>query len=120
MRFYLFLLVFILCISQGFTQKKTAIHVIFESNKEIVLNNGSHFRIIKDTPFYAVMDTSIALKQMIHEQQYRLNRVLLLENKEGGQQLLIEWIDGKQLYYQLKNKPIAQKGNDSISGEGYD
>lgn len=98
--FFLFYSLFSISI---FCQSTGSINVIYESNDEIVMNTGKKYLIIKDTPYYAVADTTIRLQQKINGQIFRLNRVLELENGEEKKQL-IELIKQNKLVYKYREK----------------
>ena len=77
--------------------------IIFESKKSIILNNGSEYKLVKETPLEsAVLDFTIPITHVEAEKTLVLNRVLLIK-KEEQEQELIEWITGPMKFYKLRN-----------------
>ncbi|MGY3794770.1 hypothetical protein [uncultured Aquimarina sp.] len=86
----------------GYGQVLSKTNIIFESNKTVVLNNGKEYKILKETPLYAISDTSIPLKHTVKEKTLILNRVLLIQEKDEPKEL-IEYIKGKMFFYELRD-----------------
>lgn len=76
-------------------------NIIYESKKTVVLNNGKEYQIIKETPLYAVSDTTIPLRYKIKDKILILNRVILVKKADTSKEL-IEWTKGKMLFYELR------------------
>ncbi|MDH7446539.1 hypothetical protein [Aquimarina sp. 2201CG14-23] len=85
--------------SYGQVLSKT--NIIFESKDSIVMNDGKKYKIIKETPLYAVADTTIKLRYSFKDKTLILNRVLLIKEKDKPKQL-IEWVKGKMIYYEYR------------------
>ncbi|MBW1298155.1 hypothetical protein [Aquimarina litoralis] len=96
------LLVFLALGISGYGQVLSKTNIIFESNKTIVMNNGKEYKILKETPLYAISDTTIPLRHKVKENTLILNRVLLIKEKDE-QKELIEWIKGKMIFYELRS-----------------
>lgn len=85
----------------GYGQVLSKTNIIFESNKSVVLNNGKEYKILKETPLYAISDTIIPLRYKVKETILILNRILLIKEKDEPKEL-IEYIKGKKFYYELR------------------
>ncbi|WP_378174484.1 hypothetical protein [Aquimarina sp. SS2-1] len=100
MKTILFSFFLILTIS-GYGQVLSKTSIIYESKKSVVMNNGKEYKILKETPLYAVTDTTIPLKYTFKDKTLILNRVLLVA-EENKQKQLIEWVKGKMTFYELR------------------
>ncbi|WP_298539671.1 hypothetical protein [uncultured Aquimarina sp.] len=100
MKSILFSFFLILAIS-GYGQALSKTNIIFESKKAVVMNDGKEYKILKETPLYAVTDTSIPLRYNFEDKTLILNRVLLVKENEEKKEL-IEWIKGKMTFYELR------------------
>jgi len=100
MRIFIFYSIFLPVIIYGQVLSETSI--IFESKKSIILNNGSEYTLIKETPLESVMDLTIPIMHLEEERTLVLNRVLLIK-KEEQEQELIEWITRIIKFYKLRN-----------------
>ncbi|MHA7057292.1 hypothetical protein ACWGOQ_0008750 [Aquimarina sp. M1] len=100
MKSILFSFLFIISVS-GYAQSLSKTSIIYESKKSVVMNNGKEYRILKETPLYAVTDTTIPLRYTFKDKTLILNRVLLVTEKDQ-QKELIEWVKGKMTFYKLR------------------
>lgn len=97
----IFYIIFLPIIMHGQVVSET--NIIFESKKSIILNNGSEYELIKETPLEAIMDVTIPITHSIEEKTFVLNRVLLIKNEEDEKKELIEWITGTSKFYKLRD-----------------
>ncbi|WP_299253339.1 hypothetical protein [uncultured Aquimarina sp.] len=91
----------------GYGQALSKTKIIFESKKVVVMNNGKEYKILKETPLYAVTDTSIPLRYIIKNKTLILNRVLLVKEADEKKEL-IEWIKGKMTFYELRESKDSE------------
>ncbi|WP_299180569.1 hypothetical protein [uncultured Aquimarina sp.] len=100
MKSILFSFFLVIAIS-GYGQVLSKTNIIYESKKTVVMNNGKEYQIIKETPLYAVSDTTIPLRYKFRDNVLILNRVLLVKEADKSKEL-IEWTKGKMLFYELR------------------
>ena len=86
----------------GYGQVLSKTNIIYESKKTVVMNNGKEYTILKTAPLYeAFTDTTIPLKYNFEDKVLILNRVLILK-EEDKEKELIEWVQGKMTFYELR------------------
>ncbi len=100
MKSILFSFFLVIAIS-GYGQVLSKTNIIYESKKTVVMNNGKEYQIVKETPLYAVSDTTIPLRYKFRDNILILNRVLLVKEDNKSKEL-IEWTKGKMLFYELR------------------
>ncbi|WP_147406224.1 hypothetical protein [Aquimarina sp. BL5] len=92
---------FLMLVISGYGQALSKTNIIFESKKIVVMNNGKEYKILKETPLYAITDTTIPLRYTFEDKTLILNRVLLVKEKNEKKEL-IEWVKGKMTFYELR------------------
>ncbi|MFD2562189.1 hypothetical protein [Aquimarina rubra] len=106
MKSILFSFFLILSIS-GYGQSLSKTSIIYESKKSVVMNNGKEYKILKETPLYAVADTTIPLRYTFKDKTLILNRVLLV-TEDNKQKQLIEWVKGKMTFHELREPKYSE------------
>ncbi len=97
-------LLFLFFSLQNYAQTLSKTRILYERKNKIVMNDGKHYEIIVNKPFYSVSDSTIQKHKQITDHVFRLNRVLILKN-ENTYIELIEWVKENMKIYQSR-KPI--------------
>ena len=97
----LLLLIFLLISIQDYAQSLSKTSIIYERKNQVVMNNGKHYQILVDKPFYEIADNTI--KRYIHvgDHTLMLNRVLVIRNDNEYNEL-IEWIKEDLRFYESR------------------
>lgn len=110
-----YLLLFITCFSlSSYGQSLTPTRIIFETNTDIVFQNGQEYTIVQSKNAQEVKDPTIFESLHILGYDLALNRVLWLTDSKKTFQL-IEWqTDGKFYYQRRSSKPVVRTTQSTI------
>jgi len=95
------LLLGLLGFANGNSQSLSNIRIIFESENQVITNNGFQYDVLSKTSFNTNPDEISKQGLKIFNHNLHLNRILVIKKGQKFQKL-VEWSDGPVKFYEFR------------------